>query len=305
MSKAGVIGLGDMGSGLALNLIKNGFETCGHDLSAARMDAFRDFGGHPAENAAAVGAAADVVFVMVMNGGQVREVVLGDGLISTMRAGSVVVLTATIHPHEVPDIADGLAASDILFVDSPVSGGYPGAQGGTLTMMASGSGEALDRARLAMEAVSRVIHRVGDTPGAGQTVKACLQSLIGGVFTATFEAAALAAKAGVSGQVAHDVFTTSSAGCGLVKASMENIIDRRFERTGSHISTMHKDLTISLEMARRLGVPLFTASTAMQLFEAGRARYPGGDNWVIARLMEEIAGAELHRDGGGDNDGEG
>ena len=58
---------------------------------------------------------------------------------------------------------------------------------------------------------------------------------------------------------------------------------------------MHKDLTISLDLARDLGVPLHTASTAMQLFHAGKTKYPEGDNWAVTRVLEEIVGAELHR----------
>jgi len=148
-----------------------------------------------------------------------------------------------------------------------------------------------------MEAVGKTIHRVGTEPGMGQTVKACLQSLIGSIFSATFEASALAARAGVSGQVLFDVFSTSSAGCGITNTALENIIDRKFEGTGSGIGTMHKDLTISLNMAEELGVPLFMASTAMQIFHQGKTKYPHGDNWICARVMEENIGAELHRDG--------
>ena len=58
---------------------------------------------------------------------------------------------------------------------------------------------------------------------------------------------------------------------------------------------MYKDLTISIDMARELGVPIHTAASAMQLFQAGITKYPDGDNWVVTRLTEEIAGAELHR----------
>ena len=65
--------------------------------------------------------------------------------------------------------------------------------------------------------------------------------------------------------------------------------------SGSGIGTMHKDLTISLDMAEELGVPLFTAATAMQIFHQGKTRYPHGDNWICTRIMEEIVGAELHR----------
>ncbi|MDE0698175.1 MAG: NAD(P)-dependent oxidoreductase [Boseongicola sp.] len=292
---AGVIGLGDMGSGIARNLIKNGFEVTGLDLSAERMTAFADMGGKPAASAAEVGANADAVFVMVMNGDQAKSVVLGDGLASSMAAGGAVILSATVRPREAREIGAALTGTGLHLIDSPVSGGFPGAQGGTLTMMAAAPDGVLDRFAPVMEAVSANIHRVGSRPGDGQTVKACLQSLIGAQFSATFEAAALAAKAGVPGQVLLDVFSTSSAGCGIVNNALEKIIDRQFEGTGSHINTMHKDLTISMGLGEDLGVPLHTAAAAMQIFHAGRTRYPHGDNWVCTRVMEDIVGAELHR----------
>ena len=292
---AGVIGLGDMGSGIARNLIKNGFEVTGLDLSADRMAAFADMGGKPAASAAEVGANADAVFVMVMNGDQAKSAILGDGLASSMARGGAVILSATVRPREAREIGEALAEAGLNLIDTPVSGGFPGAQGGTLTMMAAAPDEVLDRFAPAMEAVSANIHRVGTRPGDGQTVKACLQSLIGAQFSATFEAAALAAKAGVPGQVILDVFSTSSAGCGIVNNALEKIIDRQFEGTGSHINTMHKDLTISMGLGEELGVPLHTAAAAMQIFHAGRSRYPDGDNWVCTRVMEDIVGAELHR----------
>jgi len=295
MRTAGVIGLGDMGSGLAKNLIAAGFETTGFDLDDGRMAAFRDLDGRAAVSAAEVGVHADVVFVMVMNGAQARAVILGDGLASTMKPGGVVVLTATIKANEARAIAADLAPTGIAFVDSPVSGGFPGAQSGTLTLMAAGPDAVLDDIAPLLQAVGKTVHRVGTEPGMGQTVKACLQSLIGSIFSATFEASVLAAKAGVSGQVLYDVFSTSGAGCGVANTALENIIDRKFEGTGSGIGTMHKDLTIVMDMARDLGVPLFTASVAMQWFEAGKTKYPGGDNWIVTRLIEEIVGAELKR----------
>ena len=294
--KAGVIGLGDMGSGIAKNLMKNGFEVTGLDLDTARMEAFVTAGGHPASTAAEVGAASDAVFVMVMNGDQAKGVILGDGLVSTMAASSAVILSATIKPREAREIGEALEGSGLHLIDTPVSGGFPGAQGGTLTMMAAAPAEVLDQFAPVMEAVSASIHRVGSKPGDGQTVKACLQSLIGAQFSATFEAAALAAKAGVPGQVILDVFSTSSAGCGVVNNALEKIIDRQFEGTGSHINTMHKDLTISMGLGEDLGVPLHTAAAAMQIFHAGKTKFPNGDNWICTRVIEDIVGAELHRD---------
>jgi len=296
MKRTGVIGIGDMGSGLAKNLMANGFATTGYDIDEQRMQAFKDLGGSAAASVAGVGEASDAVFVMVMTGDEAKSVILGDnGLVATMPRGGAVILSATIKPKEAQDIGQAMADSGLHLIDTPVSGGYPGAQNGTLTMMAAAAADVLDEYLPVMQAVSANIHRVGTEPGEGQTVKACLQSLIGSIFSATFEAAALAAKAGVSGETLYNVFSTSSAGCGVANSAMENIIDRKFEGTGSHIATMHKDLTISLDLAGQLGVPMHTAATAMQLFHAGKTRYPNGDNWVVTKTIEEIIGAELHR----------
>jgi 3-hydroxyisobutyrate dehydrogenase/putative dehydrogenase len=297
MQSVGVVGLGDMGSGIAKNLIANGFETWGFDLLDHRQKAFADMGSHPVASVAEVGRNAEVVFVMVMKGSEVHDVILGaGGLAEVMQPGGTILLTATIKPAEARAIGAALEGTGLRMVDSPVSGGYPGAQNGTLTMMAAAPDDVLDDVKPVMQAVSAAIHRVGTAPGDGQTVKACLQSLIGSIFSATFEAAALAAKAGVPGQVILDVFSTSSAGSGITNNALQKIIDRQFAGTGSHINTMHKDLTISMALGEELGVPLHTAAAAMQIFHAGRTRHPDGDNWVATRVIEEIVGAELHRD---------
>ncbi|MGC3939053.1 NAD(P)-dependent oxidoreductase [Roseobacter sp. EG26] len=296
MQNIGIIGIGDMGSGIAKNLIANGYSVTGFDHLASRMTAFTDMGGRPADRPAAVAKASEAVFVMVMTGDQAKSVILGaEGLVAHLPPGGAVILSATIKPREAREIGQAMAGSGIHLIDTPVSGGFPGAQSGTLTMMAAAPDAVLDQFKPVMQAVSANIHRVGTEPGDGQTVKACLQSLIGAQFSATFEAAALAAKAGVPGQVLLDVFSTSSAGCGVVNNALEKIIDRQFEGTGSHINTMHKDLTISMGLGEELGVPLHTAAAAMQIFHAGRTRYPDGDNWVCTRVIEEIIGAELHR----------
>ena len=284
----GVVGLGDMGSGLAKNLIKSGFPSSGFDLSESRMKAFSDLGGSPAASVKDLARKTDVAFVMVMTGDQAKSVILGDdGLAANMPKGSVIILTATIKPNEATEIGKALNGTGIGLVDSPVSGGFPGAQGGTLTMMAAGSDADMKTARPAMEAISSTIWKVGDQPGQGQTVKACLQSLLGAMFSATFEAAAMAAKAGISGQAFYNVVANGSGGCTVTKAALENIIDRKFEGTGSHIATMHKDLTISMNLGEQLGVPLHTAAAAMQIFHAGKTKYPDGDNWVCTRVMKK------------------
>ena len=91
--------------------------------------------------------------------------------------------------------------------------------------MAAGSDMDMKNCSDIMQAVSKTIHHVGEAAPKGQIVKACLQSLIGSVFSATFEASVLAAKAGISGQTLFDVFSTSGAGCGVANTALENIID--------------------------------------------------------------------------------
>ena len=296
MKRVGIIGLGDMGSGIAKNAIGAGFPVHGFDLDSDRMRAFEDMGGAPASSPRELGERVDAVFIMVMNGAQVRSVIFGEqGLIHTLSPGATIILTATIMASEAKQIAGDLADSKLKLIDSPVSGGFAGAQSGTLTMMAAAEPDVLKENTEVMQAISKTIHHVGTEVGMGQTVKACLQSLIGSIFSASFEAACLAAKAGVSGQVLFDVVSTSGAGCGVANTALENIIDRRFEKTGSHINTMYKDLTIALDMARELDVPLFTASTAMQLFQAGKSQHPDGDNWVVTRVIEDIVDAKLTR----------
>jgi len=293
MKTVGVIGLGNMGSGLAKNLIAGGFNVVGHDLLPERIQEFEAMGGSPCADAAAVGDGADAVFIMVMNGDQAKSVV--DGLKTTMQAGGAVILSATIHATEAVELAESLAASGLDFIDTPVSGGRPGAHGGTLTLMASASADVMQKWNDVLQAVSGTIHHVGTEPGAGQTVKGCLQSLIGSIFSATFEASVLAAKAGVDADALYNVFSTSAAGCGITNAALGNVISREFQNTGSHISTMYKDLTISMDLARKHGVPLFTAATAMQMFQAGITRYPDADNQTVARISEEIVGVHLER----------
>ena len=152
--RTGIIGIGNMGSGLAKNLIRNGFEVIGCDLKPTRMDTFHDMGGIKAANASEVGGSSDAVFVMVMTEDEAKSVILGkDGLVSHMKKGSAVLLTATIKPDEAQGIGAAMDGSGIHLVDSPVSGGYPGAQSGTLTLMSAAPSAVLDQFAPVMEAV--------------------------------------------------------------------------------------------------------------------------------------------------------
>jgi putative dehydrogenase len=294
MKKVGIVGLGDMGIGMAKNLLENGFELSGYDLRSERLVELASLGGKPAADSGQVAENSDAVFVMVLNGQQVYDVVLGEtGLLAGLRPGSTVIVTATISPSEVRELEKPVYEKGINLIDSPVSGGKSGADNGTLTLMAAARKDVFDENRDVLDAVGQNIFHVGEEIGIGQTVKASLQALIGSSFTAIFESLVLGVKAGVRPETLYEVFGSSGVSSPLFLNCAKLIMERRFEGTGSHIGTMYKDLGISMNMARENGVAMFTASAAYELFQSGICLYPDEDNWCIIKLLERIAGIEV------------
>jgi 3-hydroxyisobutyrate dehydrogenase-like beta-hydroxyacid dehydrogenase len=292
MKKVGVIGLGNMGMGMAKNLIKSGFSVIGFDLDAKRLLKLKENGGSTATSTVQVGEETDAVFVMVMNGEQVKAVVAD--LVTGLKDRGTIILTATITPEEAREAYSIADIEGVAMLDSPVSGGMDGAHNGTLTLMTAAKMSVFDDCIKILEAVSSNIFHVGEEIGEGQTVKASLQAFIGASFTAIFESLVLGSKAGIKGQTLYDVFSASGVGSPLFKNCAGLIMDRKFKNTGSHISTMYKDLGISLDMAKKNGVPLFTAGAAYELFQAGISMFPDEDNWSIVKLLEQISGTEVH-----------
>ena len=293
MKSVGVIGLGDMGIGIARNLVASGFPTAGFDLRSERLALLADAGGIPAGSCFEVGARSDAVFVMVLNGQQAREALLGpDGALDGMSPGSSVIVTATILPEEVRSLEKPLADRGVHLVDSPVSGGKAGADSGALTLMTAARSDVLEKNRDALDAISRTVFHVGEDVGQGQTVKAALQALIGCTFAATFEALVLGAKSGVRGETLYEVVRASAVGSPLFEHCARMVLGRKFKGTGSQIGTMYKDLGISMSLAREAGALMLTTSAAYEMFQAGISRYPDEDNWAVAKWLEEIAGTQ-------------
>jgi len=294
MKNIGIIGLGDMGIGMAANILKNDFKLCGFDLQKDRLQELERLGGKPAVNYKEIAENSDIVFVMVLNGDQVKEIVLGEtGLIKYLKSGTTIVITATIHPYEVKELEIPLLDVGINLIDSPVSGGKSGADNGTLTLMTAAKKNVFEDCKNVLEAVGQNIFHVGEEIGIGQTVKASLQAFIGASFTAIFESLVLGVKAGVKAETLYEVFGASGVSSPLFKNSARLIIDRKFKGTGSHIGTMYKDLGISMNMAKENGVAMFTAGAAYELFRSGMSLFPDEDNWSIVKLLEQIAGTEV------------
>ena len=294
MKQVGIIGLGDMGISMAKNIIKSGFEITGFDLRDQRLKMLEALGGRAAGSPQEVGERADAVFTMVFNGDQVNQVVTGEeGLLKSMKPGSTIIVSATVHPKEVRELVDPILAKDVNLIDSPVAGGQSGAETGTLTMMTAAKKDVFEANYDVLEAVGENIFHVSEEIGIGQTVKAALQAFIGASFTAIFESLVLGAKAGVKGETLFEVFSASGVGSPLFRNCAKLIMDRKFKDSGSHIGTMYKDLGISMAMAKENGVAMFTTSAAHELFQSGISLFPDEDNWAIVKLLEQIADTEV------------
>ncbi len=294
MRRVGIIGLGDMGMGMARNIIKGGFPLTGFDLRDARLAEFEEAGGTRAASCREVGEASDSVFVMVLNGDQVKEVIFGeDGLAEGLKPGSTVIVSATIHPSEIKELVAPATEKGLLLIDTPVSGGKSGAEDGALTMMTAAKTEVLEKNREVLDSVSKAVFHVGEEIGQGQTVKAALQALIGTTFAAVFESLVLGASAGVKGETMFEVFGSSGVSSPLFKGCSKLIMDRKFKDTGSQIATMYKDLGITMNMAKETGAAMFATAAAYELFRSGISLFPDEDNWSIVKLLEQIAGTEV------------
>jgi L-threonate 2-dehydrogenase len=294
--RIGVVGLGNMGMGMARNLVDKGFEVHACNRSPGKVEAFVRCGGRAAADAAAVGAAADIVFVMLVDAAQCESAIVGErGLLAALKPGAVIVVTATIGVEAVQQLAARAAERGSALIDCPVSGGRKGADSGELTLMAAGAKDVFDRCRPAFEAIAKNINHVGEHVGQGQVVKACLQSLVGCIYTGIFESLVLGVKAGVAAETIFQVLGTSVANTPLFQAALPAIMDRRFSGTGSNVGNTYKDLCLALKLAEQVGVPMPVTSSAKQFYQAGISKYPGEDNQCLVKLLEDVVGIEVRR----------
>ena len=296
MKNIGIIGLGNMGMGMAKNLVAKGFKVTGFDMNPKALETLVDLGGVAAKDSAGVGASSDLVFVMVVNAKQSNEVIFGkNGLLETLKPGAVIVVTATIGSAAVQLIETKVKERQVIVIDCPVSGGQIGAETGQLTLMASGDKTVFSQCAAVFEAIAKNINHVGDQVGQGQIVKACLQGLVGCIYSGMFEVMLLGVKAGVSAEALFNVIGTSVANTPLFQGSIPAIMDRKFKETGSNIGNTYKDLTITMALAEEQGVPMMTTGTAKQFFQAGITKFPNEDNQCLIKVLEDIVGVEVKR----------
>ncbi len=210
MSTVAVIGLGQMGGPMAANIIEAGHTTAIFDVNATALERFADGPARLATSPADAGNDAEIACVVVFDDAQTRSVVAGDdGLLRSMRPGSVIALHSTIAPETLRELADHASKQGVAVIDAGISGGETGATAGTLLTMVGGPAEAIDLATPAFEAFSKEIIHAGAL-GAGLSLKLARNATGYSFMAAIHEAMALAVAAGVELDVLQH--TISSTG---------------------------------------------------------------------------------------------
>jgi len=292
--KVGVIGLGTMGMGAALNLLKKGHVVTGCEPRDAIRAEFAAAGGQTVASADRLPADLDAVVVFVINAAQTEDVLFGaKGCLAKLAKGTVILCCATISPDMARSLGRRIEEAGFLVVDSPVSGGKAGAHAGTMTVMGSGSDAAFDKAKPVLDAISTKVWRLGAEPGVGSTVKMVNQLLAGVHIATAAEALALGIRSGADPKTLFEVISESAGSSWMWQNRVPHILAGD-DTPLSAVNIFVKDLGIVLDQARGLTFPLPMASAAHQLFLAAAANGQGlKDDAFVIRVWQALAGIKL------------
>ncbi|WP_425406314.1 L-threonate dehydrogenase [Hwanghaeella sp.] len=292
--QAAVIGLGSMGWGAAVSLLRAGIPTTGVDVRAEVLDKFKAEGGATATTPAGAAGDADVVFVFVVNAAQAETVLFGDnGAAAAARPGTVFALCVTMPPSATIALAEKLDGMGMLVIDAPVSGGSIKALAGEMSIMGSGAPAAFDKAAPALDAISAKIFRLGEAVGIGSQVKMINQLLAGVHIAATAEAMTLAKAVGLDLQTVFDVISESAGNSWMFGNRGPHIVNGDYT-PHSAVDIFVKDLGVVSSEAGAAACPTPLTETALDLFKEASAKGLGReDDAAVAKLLAEKAGIKL------------
>ena len=286
MAQIAFIGLGKMGTPMALRLLQAGHGVHVFNRSRAPMDALAKQGARPASSAADAAGRAEVILTALPTQDAVEQVY--EQLGASARAGQIYADHSTVSLALNRRCAQLLAQRGAKFLDAPVSGGPAGAQGGTLTVMVGGDKGAFESALPVFQAFGKNIRLCGAV-GAGQAVKLVNQLLVGVHTAAIAEAAVFGAKLGADPQTVLEVIGTSFGGSTMMTRNLPRFISRDF--TGATpVRLLLKDLGIIHDEAKTAQVPLLLGGLAEQRFVEAVGRGLGDDDMAsLVKLWEEPA----------------
>ena len=294
--RVGFIGLGAMGQPMASNLCRKGFALTVFDLREGPVRAVAALGARPASSAAAVAAAADVVFTMLPDSAAVSEIVGGpDGLLAHLPRGSAVVDMSTIDPVVTDRLAAAAADRGVAFADAPVGRLASHAERGESLFMVGADPDAFARIGPMLDAMGTVVHHCGG-PGAGMRTKLVNNYLAIISCQLNAEAIALSQRFGLSLEKTLDVIHGTTATNGQLKIAWPTKVLAGDTAPGFTIDLAHKDLTLIVEAGNAARVPMPVAAAAREAFSAARGRGCGGQDFsAMVDVLCDLADIERAR----------
>jgi len=290
MTDIAFIGLGIMGSPMAVHLAQAGHDVVGHNRTPDKAKPLVEAGGRSADSVADAVRDADVVAVMVPDSPDVQEVLTGDdGVFEHAKAGALVIDFSSIRPDVTVELAEQAQAKGLRYLDAPVSGGEAGALDAALSIMVGGSAEDFAAAEPLFEVVGKTVVHVGSN-GAGQTVKAANQLIVAAHLEVLAEALVFLEAYDVDTEAALEVLGGGLAGSKVLEQKKDNMLRRSFD-PGFRIDLHHKDLGILTSAAREAGVVVPLGALVAQLMTSARAVGDGGlDHSALLRGVERLSG---------------
>ncbi len=287
MVTLGFIGLGHMGGPMATQLVRDGHDVVVFDRDSEAIEAIETAGGTGADSAAAVGTAAEIIYLSLPGPEEVKTVV--SELEKSIEPGSVVVDMTTSRPETTETVAERLASHGATVLGSPVSGGTSGAADGTLTAMVSGDRATFEATREYFDAFTANVFYVGPDPGHGHAVKLLNNYLSNTALIATSEAVVLGQQIGIDIETMCEIFSVSSGRNSATEKKFPDAIAQGRD-VGFALELMEKDTRLLLEFAEDKQVPLLVANVVRSQIGRTRTRYDdSGDMTDIYEYISEVA----------------
>lgn len=287
--RIGFIGLGVMGTPMALNLLEAGHRLTVHRVKE-RSQVLVERGAAAAASAKEVAAASDVVVLMLPDTPDVEHVLTGDGgVLSGLAPGSLVIDMSSISPVATRDLAQRVREAGSGYVDAPVSGGEAGAQQATLTIFVGGAAADVDRAMPLLRAMGRTITHMGEV-GAGQATKVVNQVIVGLTIEAVAEGLALAEASGLDLATVREALSGGFATSRILELHGQRMVEGAFE-PGFRMRLHRKDLGLALAAAEHYGsdVPA-TRAVVSQMEDAIAHGWDDLDHSALFKVLTERSG---------------
>lgn len=258
-------GIGLMGLPMSRRLLAAGYPLTVWNRSPDKCAPLAEQGARVAARPADL-CEADIVMLCLADTAAVREVVLGsEGIVERARPGQLLVDFSSAEPAATREMAAELEArTGMRWVDAPVSGGTPGAEAGTLAIMAGGREEDVERIRPVLAHLGQRLTRMGEV-GAGQVTKVCNQMIVACNALVIAEVVALAEKAGVDSGLIAPALAGGFADSKPLQILAPQMAESRFEPIKWHVRTLLKDLDTAVRLSREQGSATPMSGLAAQL----------------------------------------